>query len=113
MLGEGSSTLQVPDGDTVIVAHDRKRDGRTSIPVTKHIDYGAQPRGTLRITVTPSATNVKLGTEPFGATPLGPIDVVAGTYKVIVENKGAVVVKQVKVNAGTDTPLSVDVPAPK
>jgi serine/threonine protein kinase len=113
VLGEGSRALQVPESDKVIVAHDRKRDGRTSVPVAKHIDYGALPRGTLRISVKPTATNVKLGTEPFGPTPIGPIDVVAGTYKVTVENKGTVVVRQVKVRAGTETPLSVDVPAAK
>jgi serine/threonine protein kinase len=113
VLGEGTVTLKVPESEKVIVAHDTFREGRTSVPVASELDYDKLPRGKLRVTATPEATNVKLGSERFGPTPLPPIDVVAGTYKVIVEGdrEDDVVVRQVKVRADTETPLSVEMPA--
>lgn len=106
VLGQGNNTLTVTEN--VVVAHDTKRDGRTLVPVAAKIDYAKLPMGSLLTRVLPFATNVKIGGESLGPTPVRTIALVAGSYRVVIEKDGKAVTRTVKVKPGDQTLLTVD-----
>jgi hypothetical protein len=103
-LGAGSTSLALAAGQTRIVAHDGARGGRVVVDVTPGatVDWEALPRGRLDVRVEPYA-DVLLGAEKLGTTPLSPLAVIAGTYKVTLVYEDQRVEKVVDVAAGRDT----------
>ena len=80
VLGTGATQLKVPVGTKQIVALDKKRGGRSIVPIKGNIaDYGALPRAKVHPRANPYA-DVYLGSEKLGTTPFAPVEVVVGKY---------------------------------
>jgi hypothetical protein len=110
-LGNGTKTLQVPDSDRTIIAIDPKHDARVVVTAAARIDWAALPEATITVRVLPYATEVKIGTDSLGPTPVQPRSVVAGvsaTYKVIVTKDKATQSKLVKLKPGEDQIVAFD-----
>jgi eukaryotic-like serine/threonine-protein kinase len=101
-LGAGTRAVQLPDYEQTIVAVDAKMDARISFPVAAKVDFAKAPKGTLLIRVLPYATNVKIGAMTLGQTPLKPVQLTAGVYRVVIEKDGKTTTKLVKVKPQKD-----------
>lgn len=64
-------------------------------------DWDALPRVPLLLRARPWAS-VRLGEEELGQTPLQPVRVVPGRYRVVFEQEGRVVTRVVDVRAGVE-----------
>ena len=106
-LGKGNTTLTIPANIKFVVAFDLDRSVRTVMPLAPVLDYAALPRGTLAITASPAAT-VQVGQSGLGSTPLAPLDVVAGTYVVLLTHEGRIEKRTVVVKAGKTAEVAVD-----
>ena len=74
-------------------------------------DWDALPRVPLLLRARPWAT-VRLGEEELGQTPLQPVRVVPGRYRVRFENAGRVITRVVDVHADDDAvKVNVDMEA--
>jgi serine/threonine-protein kinase len=110
VIGSGSRALQIPVGARELVAVDKRRGARTTIPLTaasSTIDYATLPRGKLQPRAKPFA-DVFLGEEGLGATPFPAVDVVAGTYRVRFVYKTKETTRTVDVGAGAIARPAVD-----
>jgi hypothetical protein len=80
-IGTGSDVLRVAPGTTAISAVDKRRGGRSLVPVLDGVvDYGALPHGKLHPRANPYA-DVYLGGVPLGTTPFPPVEVAVGSYE--------------------------------
>jgi hypothetical protein len=109
VLGRGTATLTVPASDVRVVAVDAKRGGRTRIEVQegKSIEYDALPRGQLLVRAKPWA-RVRVGEDDLGMTPLEPVSLVAGTYRLHLEYNDRTQDREVVVEAGQVTLVKSD-----
>jgi Protein kinase domain len=99
-VGSGSGTVQVPAGASKLVAWDKKRGVKTTVPLgSGSIDYSKLPRGKIQPRVKPFA-EVFLGQVSIGTTPFAAVDVVAGTYTVRFVYKDKEQVKSIEIPAG-------------
>jgi hypothetical protein len=108
--GPGSAT--VPAGTRVVQGRDPRRDVVSNVPIVDGAaDWDTLPRVPLLLRARPWAT-VRLGEEDLGQTPLQPVRVVPGRYRVRFENDGRVITRTVVVAADDDTvKVNVDMDA--
>lgn len=110
-LGVGAMTLQVPENDKWILALDTKRDGKITVPVAAKIEWSKLAEGKLLIRALPYATDVKIGSESLGPTPLAPKLVATGagaTYRVVIVKDSEKQTKIVKVKPNEEVVVAVD-----
>lgn len=78
--GAGTTTIRVPVGTTSLLAVDKKRGGRSVVPVVDGVaDFGALPRGKIHPRANPYA-EVFLGSELLGTTPFPALEAPVGSY---------------------------------
>jgi len=110
-LGNGTKTLQVPESEHTIIAVDPKHDARVVVSAAAKIDWSTLPEATITVRVLPYATEVKIGSDSLGPTPVQPRSVVAGvsaTYKVMVTKDKATQTRLVKLKPGEDQIVAFD-----
>jgi serine/threonine protein kinase len=110
-LGVGAATLQVPENDKFILAVDTKRDGKITVPVAPKIEWSKLAEGKLLIRALPYATDVKIGSESLGPTPLAPKLVVTGagaTYRVVIVKDKQAQTKMVRVKPNEEVGVAAD-----
>ncbi len=106
-VGAGTGTIKVALGTTSLVAVDKKRGGRSTVPVVNGVaDYGALPRGKIHPRANPYA-DVSLGSEPLGTTPFAPVEVPIGTWSLRFTHNGKTETRSVDVTKGTVAKMSV------
>jgi hypothetical protein len=108
-LGRGNGKANVPPDTSALVAVDGRRGVRSRVPVQGgSADYLALRTEQLVIVVRPWA-KVWLGGEALGPTPLKPVDVVPGSYKLRFEHEGKTKEQTVVVKKGAGkTDVRVD-----
>ena len=107
-LGRGSTRLRVPPKTEKLVAIDMTSGGRTHVPIEGGVaDYTQRKRGSLRMLVRPWA-KVQLGKRVLGTTPLDPVSLVEGLYKVKLSWQDKVRYESVVVHAGKQAVIKVD-----
>jgi hypothetical protein len=111
-LRNGPGVAVVPAGTRALQGRDPRRDVVSPVPIVDGAaDWDALPRVSLLLRARPWAS-VRLGEEELGQTPLQPIRVVPGRYRVRFENNGRVVLRTVDVEAGAEAvKVNVDMDA--
>ena len=101
----------MPENDKWIIALDTKRDGKITVPVAAKIEWSKLAEGKLLIRALPYATDVKIGSESLGPTPLAPKLVVTGagaTYRVVIVKDNEKQAKMVKVKPNEEVSVAAD-----
>jgi serine/threonine protein kinase len=111
-LRSGPGTVAVAAGTRRVVGFDPRRGVQSEVVIDDGTaDWDALPRVPLLLRARPWA-NVWLGDDELGQTPLQPVRVVPGRYRVRFERDGVVVVRVVDVRAGSDAvKVNVDMAA--
>jgi hypothetical protein len=101
-LRQGAGVAAVPAGTRRVVGFDPRRGVQSEVPIDGGVaDWDALPRVPLLLRARPWAS-VRLGEEELGQTPLQPVRVVPGRYRVRFEQDGRVVTRVVEVRAGLE-----------
>jgi serine/threonine-protein kinase len=100
-LGKGSGTLRVPVGTDTIVGTNASDSGRVVVPVAgkTSVNWASLASGRLSFRVRPWA-DVYVGRKKLGTTPLDPVSLPAGTYKVRLKMDDKSVTETVVIPAG-------------
>ncbi len=105
-IGTGSTSLSVPPGTGSLLAVDKRTGGSSTVPVSARIDYGDIARATLDVRAFPFA-EVWLGNQRLGSTPLDPIALPEGHYRVTLKYKDQKKVERVTLKGGDTTKVKV------
>lgn len=99
-LGRGSRDVNLPNETASVQAYDTRRQVSVLVPIESDVaDFAALPREELVVRVRPWA-EVTLGNESLGVTPLEPVPVVPGRYKLRLKWEDTVKELVVKVSKG-------------
>jgi serine/threonine protein kinase len=108
-LRNGPGDVVIPAGTKRVTGFDPRRGVQSEVVVSGGVaDWDALPRVSLLLRARPWA-NVRLGDENLGQTPLQPVRVVPGRYRVRFEQDDKVVVRVVDVRAdAAEVKVNVD-----
>jgi len=107
-LGKGGAGVVLPDGATSAIAVDSSTGCRSVVNVSDgKLDYGALGQGRLVVRAQPYA-EVKLGGRHLGSTPFDPVSLVEGECTVTLSYEGKKVDKPVKITAGKEAVVAVN-----
>jgi serine/threonine-protein kinase len=106
-IGKGSGRVTVRPSEKFVTALDGASGLRTRMTVADSLDYAKLPKGRLSVRVRPWA-KVFLGRKLLGTTPLDTVTVVAGTYKVRLEQDEKKTSRTIEVKPGGHAVVKVD-----
>ncbi len=107
-LGRGSAPLDVPKGITALQAVDGQTGGKNTVPIINRVaDYDSLGKGRVVFRVRPWA-EIRIGKKNYGTTPIDPIRLVAGTYRIKLKWEDKTITKTVRVRKGQQESLKVD-----
>jgi serine/threonine-protein kinase len=106
-VAKGEGTVSLPPGTKRVIAYDPRTGGRSSMRVKSTLDYGKLQEGTLLVFALPWA-DVKMGSKKLGTTPLSPMKLVQGSYRLTFVKEGKRITKKVTVRGGEKAKLKVD-----
>ncbi len=107
-LGKGSGKLSVDKGTDTLIAVDGTTGGVITVPVKDgRADFGKVPKGQLVLRVRPWA-KAALHKKALGTTPLDPVSLPAGKYKVTLSWNDKSKTETVTVRGGRRTVLKAD-----
>ena len=107
-IGQGSAPLDVPENATSLKVEDKTTGGKNTVPIVNRVaDYDALGKGGLAFRIRPWA-EVKIGRKNYGTTPLDPIRLVAGTYRVKLKWESKEIVKTIRIEKGKQATIKQD-----
>lgn len=103
VIARGTASAAIAETQTMLTAYDPEYDVTTLVPVPPGgdvLDYAQLPRTEVQILVRPWA-DVSVGKKQLGLTPLKPLKLVAGRYRVTLKHDAAEQVHEIDVG-GSD-----------
>ena len=112
VLGKGTGTLKIPEGDDALLAYDMLRKIKTKLAIRGGgVDYEDAPRGTLEVRLFPYG-DVYIGEEKLGTTPFAPVKLVAGRYLLRIVYEGKEREERVSISEGKSTKVKLNLMKP-